>query len=667
MEEARGGQMSRNGLPRDVETTFSRYRELFELAPNGYLTTDVDGRVAEVNRAAEAIFGRTRDDLAGISLSTFVPEAERGRFRARIEALRSGRAERIQDWQITFETDAASFDAEVTVGAVADAAGGEVSSLVWLVRDVTERKQAEERLRDRERQLKRTRNELRGALAWSRAVLDSAVDGIVTINESGAVESVNPSAEKMFGYRADELVGENVGLLMPSPHREEHDGFLRRYLDSGEKRIIGIGREVVGRRKDGSEFPLDLAVAEFFHDDRRAFVGILRDVTERHRLEEQFRQAQKMEAVGRLAGGVAHDFNTLLGSIMGYSEMLLDGLAADHPLRRAAEQIHRGAGRGAALTRHLLAFSRHQVLQPRVLDLGALIADMDDMLRRLIGADVELVHSGEAVLGPVRVDAAQFEQAIMNLVVNARDAMPRGGRLTITTQNVEIGEDEAARKEVPAAGPYVLVAMSDTGCGMDEETRHRLFEPFFTTKERGKGTGLGLSTVYGFVKQSHGAITVKSAAGRGTTFRIFLPRVDDEPVLTAEQEPAPAGTTTGTETVLLVEDDDMFRDLLREILEASGYRVLATGEPTEALALSRDHGGPLHLVVTDMVMPGMTGVELVDRLLEENPEMKVLLMSGYTGEDLEQRGASGDGVPFLQKPFSPKEFLRTVREVLGFG
>ncbi len=344
--------------------------------------------------------------------------------------------------------------------------------------------------------------------------------------------------------------------------------------------------------------------------------------------------------------------------------MLTDKLRAGDPLRRAAEQIQRGAGRGADLTRHLLAFSRRQMLKPEVLDLGTVIADMSDMLRRLLGEDVELVHAGEPRLGPVRVDAGQIEQAIMNLVVNARDAMPRGGRITLETRNVDPDEATSAELGIPP-GPCVMLAVNDDGCGMDEETLSHLFEPFFTTKEPGKGTGLGLSTVYGIVRQSRGGIRVDSEIDRGSTFEIYLPRLDGE---RPSRRPGAVktGPTAGTETVLLVEDDEMFRDLLGEVLTTAGYGVLSAAEPAEALALAASEklDDPIRLLVSDMVMREMTGSELTEELLERHPEMKVILMSGYTGDDLAQRGASGRDAPFLQKPFSTKDFLRTVREVL---
>ncbi len=645
--------------------------------------------------------------------------------------------------------------------------------------DVTERLQAEEALRQ--------------SMNRIQLILDSAVDGIITIDESGIVESVNPAGELMFGYDDAELVGQNVSVLMPPPDRERHGGYVKSYLETGRKKIIGIGREVIGRRKDGSTFPLDLAVSEVYFGGKRTFMGTLRDVTERKRieqalrhqrdfaeslvetaqvivlvldtegrivrfnryfeeisgysleeargkewfqtflpprdherirqafgravsdvptvgnvnpivtkagaereiewysktlrdaegeitgvlatghditarleLEEQFRQAQKLEAVGRLAGGVAHDFNTLLGSILGYGEMLLDRLDGADPLRRPVEQIRRGAERGAGLTRQLLAFSRRQVLKPEVLDLKSVLADMDDMLRRLIGAEYEFEHRHESELAPVKVDAGQIQQVIMNLVVNACDAMAGGGRILIAAENVDVDKTHPDRGAVLTPGRYVRIGVSDTGCGMDERTRKQIFEPFFTTKEKGKGTGLGLSTVYGIVRQSGGGVAVDSRPGEGSTFKVYLLR-SEEPVAAAGVETAAASEPErGSETVLLVEDDEMFLDLLSEVLEGRGYNVLAAGDPAQAMVLSGRHDGTVDLLISDMVMPGMSGKDLAGRLAKERPGMKVLLMSGYSDEALEERGVSSES-GFIQKPFSTRELVREVRRSLDGG
>jgi two-component system, cell cycle sensor histidine kinase and response regulator CckA len=389
---------------------------------------------------------------------------------------------------------------------------------------------------------------------------------------------------------------------------------------------------------------------------------VMRDVTDQRVLEGQLRQAQKMEAVGRLAGGIAHDFNNLLNVITGYGELLLRRLDGDGESRRKTFEILKAAGRAARLTGQLLAFSRRQVLQPRVFDLNDAVAEMKGMLARLIGEDVALETRLEPALGRVRVDPSQFEQVLMNLTVNARDAMPHGGRLAIETRNVDVDAAQARRHMEGRAGSFVALRVTDTGVGMDEETRRHLFEPFFTTKGVGQGTGLGLATVYGILQQSDGWVRVESVVGRGTTFEVLLPRVD-APL--AASLPATAGPAPrGAETILLVEDDEMLRGLTRETLEAAGYRVLAAADAEEALRAGWRHRGPIHLLLTDVIMPGANGAELARRLGGERPEMRVLFASGYTDDVLLHRGASAEGMSFLQKPYTTAALEHKVREVL---
>ncbi len=401
------------------------------------------------------------------------------------------------------------------------------------------------------------------------------------------------------------------------------------------------------------------------------YVGTITDITERKQAEEalrqseeQLRQAQKMEAVGRLAGGVAHDFNNLLMVMRGYGELLLNQLDANDPLRRNAEEIQKAAERATALTQQLLAFSRKQVLQPKVLDLNAVVTEVEKMLRRLIGEDIELTAVLDLALGRVKADPGQIEQIILNLAVNARDAMPQGGRLTLKTANVTLDQAYVRQHLGATPGPYVLLAVSDTGVGMDAETRSHIFEPFFTTKGAGKGTGLGLSTVYGIVKQSGGTIWVESAPGRGTTFEIYLPLVE-EATANGELHPAlPPPTPGGTETILVVEDEMSVRKLAAEFLGSNGYRVLEAQDGAEALQVCEEHRAPIHLLLTDVVMPGMSGRELAVRLVGARPEMKVIYVSGYTDDAIVQHGVREEGTVFLQKPFSLDALARTVREAL---
>jgi PAS domain S-box-containing protein len=506
--------------------------------------------------------------------------------------------------------------------------------------------------------------------ALLEAVLNAAVDGIVLIDRAGIIQSVNPSVQKMFGYTPEELVGQNVKILMPSPWQEEHDGYLARYRATGEARIIGIGREVAGRRRDGSTFPVDLAVSEVRHGGEVFYLGTLRDISERVRLESEIRQAQKMEAIGRLAGGVAHDFNTLLGTIRGYSEILLGALPREEALRRHVEQIHQAALRGAQLTRQLLIFSRRQEIQAKAVDLGDLLADVEVMLDRLIGEDVQVIRQVEPQLGQVWGDPGELHQVLLNLIVNACDAMPSGGGLTVSLRNLDADEEVAVEGGRLPPGPYVLLQVADTGSGMDEETRRRIFEPFFTTKEPGKGTGLGLSTVHAIVRRCKGGVAVESRPGQGTSFRVYLPCAVKTP---GEEAAAPAVAPeegavarAGGETILLVEDDEMFRGLLRQVLESQGYRVLAAESPTAALELAAVHGDAIQLLLSDMVMPGGTGASLAHKLSSQYPNLKVALMSGYTDDALASREADTTTADaFLEKPFATQDLLRLIRNLLG--
>jgi PAS domain S-box-containing protein len=392
--------------------------------------------------------------------------------------------------------------------------------------------------------------------------------------------------------------------------------------------------------------------------------GTVLDITTRRHLEQQLSQAQKLEAVGRLAGGVAHDFNNLLTAILGSTDLLLESLAADHPGREDAEETRKAALRAADLTRQLLAFSRQQILAPRVLDLNEVVAKMDRLLQRLIGDDVELRTVLAADLGAVRADPGQLEQVIVNLAVNARDAMPGGGKLTIETMNVALEETYMAPKTVVAPGSYVMVAVSDSGTGMDAATQARVFEPFFTTKTPGQGTGWGLATVYGIVKQSGGYVCVQSETGRGTTFKVYLPRVD-APIEAAAPDPVGTASLRGSEGILLVEDQAEVRNLLRRLLEARGYHVLVAASGPDALRLTVQHPGPIDLLLTDVVMPGMSGREVALLLAPAHPKMKTLYLSGHTDESIARHGLLEPGIAFLQKPFTADALARKVREVLA--
>ena len=463
----------------------------------------------------------------------------------------------------------------------------------------------------------------------------------------------------MVGYRPEALKGVTVFDLI---HPEDLSAAQRAFAEilRGD---VAPALAIRVRHQDGRWVTLEVSGAAIADEEGGPMVlGVARDITERRRLEEELRQAQKMEAVGRLAGGVAHDFNNMLTAIAGYAELSLAGLTKDSPLRRNLEEIARAAERAASLTRQLLAFSRRQLLQPRVVDLNAAVAAAESMLRRLVGEDVEFTTRLEPALWPVKIDPGQIDQVLMNLAANARAAMPRGGTLTIETHDVEVGPGEARLYPELTPGPYVLLSVSDTGVGMDEETRAHVFEPFFTT--RVEGTGLGLATVYGIVQQSGGQIWVESEPGRGTIFRLAFPR-SEEPLESALAPVplAPSGSR-GHETILLVEDEDAVRGLVRRTLEGAGYRILEAAAPSEALRLVAAHQGSLDLVLTDVVLPEMSGRELAARLHESRPDTAVLYVSGYDEDAVVHHGVLDSDIAFLAKPFSPDELARRVRQLL---
>jgi len=508
----------------------------------------------------------------------------------------------------------------------------------------------------------RAERALRTANEQLAAVIQSSPLAIYTLGPASTVLTWNRAAEALYGWRAEEVIGRPLPTI--GQDVEDH-GRLRDRVLRGEA-LRGV--EVTRRRKDGTSVNVSLSVAPL-HDALGRVTGMLSlaaDVTEMRQLEGQYRQAQKMEAVGRLAGGIAHDFNNLLTAIIGTTALVLEDLELDARARLDIQEIEKAAKRAAGLTRQLLIFSRQQVLEPRALDLNALVGNLEKMLQRLIGEDVELVTKPAAGLGAVRADPGQLEQAIVNLVVNARDAMPQGGRLTIETAQVELDRGYVAGHVPTQPGRYVLLAISDTGVGMDAATKARLFEPFFTTKEPGRGTGLGLATVYGIVKQSGGYIWAYSELGHGTTFKMYLPRVAE----LAEASESTRGTPTptgGSETVLVVEDQEEVRKLTKRVLEARGYAVLAAANGAEALEIVDRHATRIHLMITDVVMPGMNGREVAERACARRSDLKVLFVSGYTGEAVLQHRLLEPGVAFLQKPFTPDALARKTREVLDDG
>jgi PAS domain S-box-containing protein len=498
-------------------------------------------------------------------------------------------------------------------------------------------------------QRKRTEDALEKSRALSRAILDTVPNAIVSIDDHGIIQHANAATTRLFGYEEAELMGRNVRMLMPFPYCDEHDDYLERYRRTGEARIIGREREVEGRRKDGSVFPIRLAVGEALFDHARMFTGIVQDASEVRELQQQLLQSQKMEAVGTLAGGVAHDFNNLLTSIRGSSEILIDHLDPADRLARSARRIQRAADRATALTTRLLAFSRRRATLHHPVDLNAVVRETGEIFAHALSEDVQLKLDLAAESVYVRADESQLGQVLMNLVVNASDAMQSGGNLTVATERSSDGR--------------VALRVRDTGEGIPADRLDRVFEPFYTTKPEGKGTGLGLSTAVAIVREHAGGIEVESEPGIGTTFTLLLPEVSappDDPATTAKTE----RRRSDGESILLVEDDDIARELLCELLTEEGYALMATADAEDALRRASEPGARIDLLISDVVLPDLSGLELARRIRARHPDTRVIYVSGYTDQALADRGVLEADAAFLRKPFGNATLLETVREVL---
>jgi PAS domain S-box-containing protein len=532
-------------------------------------------------------------------------------------------------------------------GYVARDNAGTATRMMGAMTDVTERSRSE------------------AAIRFQAQLLNAVQQAVVATDPEGIVIFWNAFAENLYGWTAEEAVGKPIHELTPSPFLRDHGGEIGQRGAAGES---WTGEYVVSG-KSGKAFPALLTTAPV-RDERGIVVGYVRvsiDLTERRNLEEQFRQSQKMDAVGRLAGGIAHDFNNLLTVIKLNTEIIMEGFDPTDPRSEDLKQIRSAAERASSLTKQLLAFSRKQILQPRVLDLNSVVASVEPMLRRLIGEDI-VIASNCAARGYLVADPGQLEQILVNLVVNARDAMPQGGTITIETQNVELDENYTSEHAPVVPGRYVMMGVADNGVGMTADTREHAFDPFFTTKEAGKGTGLGLATVYGIVKQSGGYVWIYSEPAHGTTLKLYFPEVSAAAAFQAvEYKPASKEAARGSETILLVEDEEAVRGLASRILEKQGYRVLSAQHGREAMDIATSEDGEIDLVLTDVVMPGMNGRGLVERLAGIRPHMKSLYMSGYTDDDIIRRGFIEPSKSFLQKPFTSEALLLTVRKVLDEG
>ena len=631
----------RKRMEQALRESEKQYRLLFEINPHPMWVFDVKSlEILEVNEAAVLHYGYSRSDFLSMTIFDIRPPEDVSLVRQAVSARASGRQD-AERWKHR-KRDGTVIDVEITSH---DLSFHGRQAVLAQARDITERLRSEEKLRQSEER-------------FSKAFRSSPLAITISTRAEGRYVDANEAFLRMIGLRWEEVVGFTAADLNIWAFPEDRRKILEVLERDGRVSAMGT---VFNSRVSG-ERSIQLSVEPIQLNGIPCILAITNDVTEAKRLEEQFRQAQKMEAVGRLAGGVAHDFNNMLSVIIGFSDLARDRDNQEHMIRDVI-QIKKAAQRAAVLTRQLLAFSRQQVLLPRVLNLNDVVKEINPMVLRVIAEDISLKFVTAPSLGSVKADLGQIEQVLMNLVVNARDAMPQGGKIFIETANVELDETYSKTHQSVQPGPYVLLSVSDTGCGMDTKTMSRIFEPFYTTKPLGEGTGLGLSMVYGVIQQSGGHILVYSEPGQGTTFKIYLPRIEEVAELQLRATPE-MPLKKGAETVLLVEDEEALREVAIELLEGQGYRVLAAKDGPEAIAISKAHGETIHLLLTDIVLPDMSGPVLAARIRESRPELKVVYMSGYTGNLIGHYAVLAAGSAFIQKPFTKQSLLSEVRKVL---
>ena len=636
----------------------------FEAVPDAMVAVNPEGVIVQVNSQTQNLFGYTQGELIGQPVEMLVPTGQREqhhhhreRFRQQPETRRMGALMDLRGRR----KNGSEFPVEIGLSPVRTESGMLVLSAI---RDISDRKRIEEELRrahealaaSKDRQLLDYQNRL-------ALIVDSSQDAIIGKDLSGTITHWNKGAERIYGYTAEEVIGKNISILAPKDRPDEIPGILEK-IRRGE-RVEYF--ETVRVRKDGQHLNVSISVSPI-RDSHGKIVGasaIARDVTSQKRSEDLLRQAQKMEAVGRLAGGVAHDFNNILGIVTACCELLRTRIESNG-LSQYIDNIQEASRRGSSLTRQLLAFSRRQVsMQPRLLDLNETLKDVVKLLRPLMGDDVQVIVRQGTDSAVVESDPAQLDQIVMNIAVNARDAMPKGGKLILETSLQEFDAALAEQHPPMKAGRYVLLAISDNGVGMDAVTLSKIFDPFFTTKGTGKGTGLGLATVYGIVKQSGGHIWVYSELNRGTTFKIYLPAADHKLGLAPKAEAEALPPKAQGKTVLLVEDDMLMRTLTRQMLEDHGYAVVEAEDGNSALERLNSHAKSIDVALTDVVMRGMSGPELALQLMKLHPSMKVVYMSGYTGELLAQGDGINPGITLLDKPFTRATLLKTIHAALA--
>ena len=639
-------------------------KDLLETLPDAIVAVDRNGIIIQVNSQAQELFGYRRDELIGQKVEMLVPES----YRPQHHNHRANFAQTPKTRRMGADLDlygrrrnGSQFPVEISLSPVATEEGMLVLSAI---RDISDRKRMAEELRRASEELhRRTVEQLGEYRARLVSIIDSSEDAILSKDLNGVITSWNRGAEHIYGYTPDEAIGKHISLLTPGDRTGEIAEILGR-IAHGE---TVEHHESVRVTKDGRQLNVSISVSPL-RDATDEIVGasvIARDITAQKRSEGQLRQAQKMEAIGRLAGGVAHDFNNILGIINACTEFLRDRIDPAAEPSLYVENIKKASERGRALTKQLLAFSRTSAIQPRVLDLNERLRDISKLLRPLLGDDVEILVVPRSSSAVVEADPGQLDQIVVNLAVNARDAMPHGGKFILETGAVKFDEAFAEQNQAMRPGKYILLTVSDTGNGMDEATMSRIFEPFFTTKDVGKGTGLGLATVYGIVKQSSGHILVYSEPGHGTTFKIYLPSAEHKIGVGSRTEVETVGPKRQGTTILLVEDDEIMRSLTRQLLQEHGYTVVEADDGKSALEWAESHPQPVDLLLTDVVMRRMSGPELVERLHASRPALKVVYMSGYTGELIAEREMLQRGITLLEKPFSRTALLNTIHATLG--